>query len=412
MASADDEDGRLWASRADIRCIAGLAAADVWVQQCSALALGNMLAERTPDEAAAKRCAVALLETLTTATNTALAELCAFALANAVRTKLLASRTVIGVLSVSGDWVCDWVTTKVGDGLPEAAVACRDTVVTLLGAMSQAVALYPDIIERWLLRLAAYALKLAASQYVVDETVCVAAMQVVVLVFGRVEYGATIEIEQRDLSKFNTLVALREPVVFAELKRTGRGTFTQVLVMANSLFDRAGMLHEFVETHDMSVPTRELLASLLRCAVFDGTELTLRAAHANGLLCKLMGLAKSVSREGARQIVGGVVAGLLPFSKATQQQFFAYLMQECGALVLVAEVVKDLAQGRARPDAIELDSLLRFMHEALELAEPPLVKATSHSALERALGRIQATQADPGVVTVVGSILSKLDLGA
>lgn len=406
-SSAEDDEGRLWAAEAHFQFMKGLNAPDVTVQQWSAFALGNMLADHVPDDETAVLCSLSLLKALVKTTDAVFGEICAFALFNGVRCGRLSDATKFSIVIVAGDWLVCWVAEA--ESMTETI---RDTVVHLLGSISWTVSTGDPPPTESLVQFAAVALRLATEGDWADDVVCLASLQVLVLVYGRAEPDATVAVPARDVRTIGTVMRLRDPAVFAEIQRTGRGTLTQVLIMKHGLIERALRLHEWLETCVETASTRELYASFLVGAIFDTTESTFMAFHSRGFLNLLIDLAKSkVTQEGSRRIVGAIVAQLLLFSEPTQRSVFMHLVQECGALVLVTQFIKELVEGAARPVAFELDSLLVFLHRALDLADHQQVQmASKNVGLETALGRIHTSRADAETVTLVGDILMKLDL--
>lgn len=409
-ASWKDESGRLWAEQAHLDFLEGLKIDDITVQQWCAFALGNMLAEHTPNAEAAVLCAMSVLKTMVTATDAATAEMCAFALSNAVRTDLLTHATVFSVLTVAGDWLLRWSSWERTDAPPGTVLTVNDTAVQVLGAVAYAINAHPPPEAPALLQFARMALRLATEQLTVDETVCVAALQVLVLVMGRFEPGATVLVPDR--SAIGPAMAAKQPGIYRAMEERGECTPVQLLILTAGLLERAHYLNHWIRKHEMSTCTRELYAGFLRGVLFDGTEATLQAAHARGCLGDLMQLAKcSASRSASRRIVSGVIANLLPFPPETQGPLFAFLVHECGATVLVADAVMDLAGDAAHVEAGGLDAMLLFLRHALELPDSAEVKAAARTpGLEPALGRLQAKRSSPDTVSLVTDILARLDL--
>lgn len=397
--AAIDDAGRLWREQADVDVLDNFDSDP----HLAAFVLGNMLVDAAPtlcSKTRVVRCTLVLAGAIQDA-DARTAEMCAFALCNAVGTRMLPPMTLVSACRTAGQWI-----------KRRECIDCQlaaDTTALILAAIGQAMQafsvtlLYKD--DPFALVEPAFSVfkKRVSPEW--RDTVYVSALQCIVLWWGvddgdegRVAPG---EMLPEMIAQYHDLQE--------HVRRVGVATLSQAALLRYGALDNAQKMFAWAEDTD-SANAKMLLAAHVISLVFDGSTQMLEIAYHKQLFCALMALIRSrVSKASARRLLQDIIGNLIEYPDDARDVMFNHLVEECGILGPVMEMIVDLANDSTI--AVEkLSSLLFFIERGMEVVEGFRVRVLANARLEAALAVLQAQRTDADVVGRVGSILESLSL--
>lgn len=373
----------------------------------AAFAIGNWLADATPDVTTPElvsKCAKHLVTAMTCpGVDKHAAEMCSFALCNAVGTKMMLLADTIRVCQQAGVWAAR-----------KPTAICRDeadAIVNVMAAIGQALPVVAAseafATNPFVLIEPAFVLLHRDFAPDVQDDIIVASLQAIVL-----WWRWTDQHERRcpiDPEKMFSAAAVQFPALYQQVVAAGDGTFAHRAILHYKAVDTLERLFQWAE-RSASANAKMLLAAHAVSLIFDGSTVTLEIACRRRILHMLTTMIRCrVSPTLAHRVIQDIIGNLIEYATGARDKVFAHLVEECGVWALVTDMVIDLAT-TSGVVIEELSNLLFFIECGMALVEGIRERVAANARLEGALAVLQSKQTDADVVGRVGGILEGLCL--